>query len=254
MNLVILCAGYAQRLQGIGNGVPKALLPVRGRPMLDHVLEKMGTHPALKTVSVITNAAHFSAFEDWMATSPEVKRLHIPLAVLNDGSLSCEDKLGAIGDLGWAIQEANLEQNDLAVVAGDTLFSSSQQQFIEKSLGKPCTIGTFDTRDVEVVKRIASITTATDGRILHFEEKPKSPRSTVGGIALYCFRSDCLPLIRQYLAEGNNPDQAGHLIAWLSKRVKTYGIPIDGDWIDIGSPDSYRFAESNGQSGESNRL
>lgn len=242
MNLIVLCAGYAQRLQGIGNGIPKALLPVRGRPMLDHVLEKTATHPKLQSVQVVTNAAHFSFFSRWKEDSQALQALSLPIHLLNNGSLTIADKLGAIGDLGWAIQAARLEGSDLAVVAGDTLFSKSQVGFFDRSSGKPCTIGTIDTGDIEKVKKIASITTAPDWRITAFEEKPKRPQSTIGGIALYYFRADSLPLIRQYLAEGNNPDQAGHLIAWLSTRVESYGIPVEGDWIDIGAPDSYQAA------------
>jgi glucose-1-phosphate thymidylyltransferase len=57
------------------------------------------------------------------------------------------------------------------------------------------------------------------------------------------FRADTLPLIDQYLDEGNNPDQAGHLIAWLVDRVEVYGIPVSGDWIDVRTPETYQQAQ-----------
>ena len=96
--------------------------------------------------------------------------------------------------------------------------------------------------------------TGMDGQIVHFVEKPKDPESTVGGIALYYFRSDCLPLVGQYLAEGNNPDQAGHLIAWLVQRVDVHGIPVEGEWIDIGTPQAYHSANCKPPDTRPNRL
>ena len=250
MNLIILCAGYAERLQGIGNGLPKALLPVRGAPMLDHVISQTATHTALKSINIVTNAVHFNAFEHWLSESGRIASLPASLPVslpvstklFNDGSSSPEEKLGAIGDLAWTIKAGRLQDDDLIVVAGDTLFSSSQEGFIDRSMSKPCTIGTFDTGDLNTVKKIASVETASDGRIIHFEEKPERPRTTIGGIALYYFRADCLPMVDQYIAEGNNPDQAGHLIGWLADRANVYGIPIEGDWIDIGTPEAYHSA------------
>jgi len=37
------------------------------------------------------------------------------------------------------------------------------------------------------------------------------------------------------LAEGNSPDQPGHFVAWLHKRVPVYGYRFDGGWYDIGN-------------------
>ncbi|MCB1098204.1 MAG: NTP transferase domain-containing protein [Verrucomicrobiae bacterium] len=253
MNLLILCAGYAQRLQGLTGDFPKALLPVAGKPVLDTVLRYTAKHPALKSVFIVTNASHFEVFNTWL-DSPEREPLKIPVKLLNDGSTCAGNKLGAIGDLAWSIGAAAIDGDDLVVVAGDTLFSTSQEEFITRSIGKPCTTGTFDTGNVEAVKGIASVITAPNGQIVHFEEKPIKPESTVGGIALYYFQTDTLPLIEQYLAEGNNPDQAGHLIRWLTDRTEVYGIAISGHWIDIGTPESYQLAQIDKRRAESNQL
>ena len=244
VNLLILCAGYAQRMLGVGNGIPKALLSVRGAPMLDHVLSRTADYPTLQTVTVVTNAAHHEQFKEWQKNSARCRNSQVPVKLLNDGSTSAVDKLGAIGDLSFAIGAGRLLDDDLVVVAGDTLFSASQSGFIGRSRGKPCTIGTFDTGSLDAVKKIASLSTDNEGRITDFEEKPQRPTSTVGGVALYYFRRDTIQLIDQYMVEGNNPDQAGHLIAWLTQRIAVYGIPIEGDWLDIGTPEAYSLAHS----------
>ena len=79
--------------------------------------------------------------------------------------------------------------------------------------------------------------------ITAFEEKPQHPTGTLTAIALYSYSRDTLSLIRRYIAEGNNPDQPGRLVAWLHTRVPCKSYRIDGDWLDIGSPESYAQAQ-----------
>src|SRR6266571_8194761 len=67
-----------------------------------------------------------------------------------------------------------------------------------------------------------AITIDGEGRIVFFEEKPKNPTSTLTGIALYHYPRSTLPLIEQYIAEGNNPDQPGRLVQWLYPRLPVY--------------------------------
>jgi glucose-1-phosphate thymidylyltransferase len=81
------------------------------------------------------------------------------------------------------------------------------------------------------------------GRITFFEEKPANPRSTLTGIALYFYPGSTLPLIPQYLADGNNPDQPGRLVQWLYPRTPVYTWRVPGLWFDIGSRDQLAEAD-----------
>src|SRR5438477_197266 len=83
---------------------------------------------------------------------------------------------------------------------------------------------------------------AAVGRITFFEEKPKNPTSTVTGIALYFYPRSSLSLIKQYIAEGNNPDQPGRLIQWLYPRMPVYTWMVPGLWFDIGSKETLEEA------------
>ena len=107
-------------------------------------------------------------------------------------------------------------EDDIIVVAGDNLFSKPLTDF-----GRYCreknapVLAVYDVGDLEQVKKYNSISVDGDGRITFFEEKPKNPTSTLTGIALYYYPKSTLPLIKQYIAEGNNPDQPGRLVQWL---------------------------------------
>ena len=56
---------------------------------------------------------------------------------------------------------------------------------------------------------------------------------------LYLYRADTLPLVKQYLAEGNSPDAPGHFPAWLYRRKPVHAFLFPGECVDIGTPQAY---------------
>ena len=109
MKALVLAAGYATRLYPLTLDRPKALLEVGGRPMLDHVLDRLEAMGVDETI-VVTNAKFTPHFEEW-ATGKEHVR------IVNDGTTSNDDRLGAIGDTGFVLDQTGLD-DDLVVVAG----------------------------------------------------------------------------------------------------------------------------------------
>jgi glucose-1-phosphate thymidylyltransferase len=104
------------------------------------------------------------------------------------------------------------------------------------------TLGLYDVGDLELIKKYASVVLDDKGRIVHFEEKPPQPKTTLSAMCLYYYPKDVLPMIHQYLGEGNNPDQPGRLVQWLHTRHEVYGYQIKGRWLDIGGHESYELA------------
>jgi len=96
--------------------------------------------------------------------------------------------------------------------------------------------------NLEEIKKFNAITFDAAGKITFFEEKPKQPKSTTTGIALYYYPRATLPMIRQYIAEGNNPDQPGRLVQWFYTRTPVYVWPVPGRWYDIGSMEALEEA------------
>jgi len=222
----------------------KPLLDVAGRPMMDWVVDRCGAIAGLERAVVVSNSRFYEDFSRWHRDYLSRGAADVSSIELLDNGSTCQaDKRGAIGDLWFSIEKCALLDRDLLVVGGDNLFEVPPQGFVDFSTDKPAVIGTYDVGTPDEVKRFASIETDASGRITEFEEKPENPRGTVAGIALYWFNRDALPLIGRYLAEGNNPDQAGHLIAWLCNEVPTFGAPIKGKWFDVGNAESLAEAD-----------
>jgi|SRR5581483_10776652 len=241
MKVIILAAGYATRLYPLTLTRPKPLLPVAGKPMIDHVLDNLAPIAGIDRVFVVTNAKFAAQFQQW-ADAYRAAKTKLDFTVVNDGSTDDKNKLGAIGDLHLVLSREKVD-DDVIVVAGDNLFSERLDGF-----GKFCreqnapVEGVFDVGSLEEVKKYNSISIGPDARITFFEEKPKNPTSTLTGIALYYYPKSVLPLIHQYIAEGNNPDQPGRLIQWLYPRVPVYTWKVPGLWFDIGSKETLEEA------------
>jgi glucose-1-phosphate thymidylyltransferase len=235
---VILAAGYATRLYPLTLDRPKALLPVGGKPMLDHLLEQLERFEGLDEVYVVTNSKFADAFREWAAGHSG-----LPLRILDDGTVDDDSRLGAIGDLDLTIREAELD-DDLLVLAGDNLFSESIAPFPIFALEKAGpALGVYDVGDLDTIRRYSVIELDGDDRVTRLEEKPEQPRSTLAGIALYFYPRSALRLVREYLEDGNNPDQPGRLVQWLYPRTPVYGWRVPGRWFDVGSKETLAEAD-----------
>lgn len=236
MKLLVLGAGYATRLYPLTLDHPKPLLPVGGRPMVDRLLDSLEPI-GFDAVHLVTNARFAGRFRDWAAGTG--------VTVIDDGTTSEEDRLGAIGDIGLVIEREEID-DDLVVVAGDNLFSEPLGDFGRAARARPVPLlAIHDVGDIELIRgRYNSIEVDAHGRITYFEEKPAEPRSTLSGIGLYFYPRITLPLVREYLSGGNNPDQPGRLVEWLYPRVDVYTWPVPGRWFDIGSREQLDEADS----------
>jgi glucose-1-phosphate thymidylyltransferase len=250
MKLLVLAAGYATRLRPLTDNQAKPLLPVRGRPMIDHVLDKFHGCAAIDAVYVVSNSRFAPQFQDWAQTVPtQHPGCGWQVRVFDDGTRSNEDRLGAIGDIHFVLDAAQLD-DDLIVVAGDNLFSQPLSDYVAMAQRQGILIGVYDVGNLEQIKQYNNIALAADAvageaaeRITFFEEKPAQPVSTLTAIALYHYPRRALPLIRKYIAEGNNPDQPGRLVQWLVPRTPCYAYRVGGLWLDIGSKESYEEAQ-----------
>lgn len=241
MKVVILAAGYATRLYPLTLTQPKPLLPVAGKPMIDYVLDNLGAIQDIDHVFVVTNARFAGHFQKW-ADAYQARQTKLAFTVVNDGSTDDSNKLGAIGDLQLVLTRHDV-RDGIVVVAGDNLFSESLGAFGEFCRGKQAPVlGVYDVGSVEQAKKYGVVDVDTTGKIVRFEEKPSQPASTLIGIALYYYPADVVPLIGQYIAEGNNPDQPGRFVQWLYPRLPVYTWTVPGIWYDIGSKETLEEA------------
>jgi len=241
VKLIVLGAGYATRLYPLTLNQPKPLLPVAGKPMLEHVLDNLKSLTTLDHIYIVTNAKFAGHFQQW-ADEYATRHEGAPITIINDQTTDEASRLGAIGDINLVLTQEQID-DDVVVVAGDNLFSQKLEKFGEfcRDSSGPV-LAVYDVGNLEEIKKYNAIEIDEVDRITFFEEKPAQPKSTLTGIALYYYPRSALPLIRQYVEEGNNPDQPGRLVQWLYPRVPFYVWRVPGIWYDVGSKETLEEA------------
>ena len=226
MKALILAAGYATRLRPLTDSIPKMLLPLAERPMLDYLLDRLREVDGLDEIQLVTNARFAEAFRLW---APE------DVIVLDDGTTSNEDRLGAIGDIAFAVERGRLEGEDLLIVAGDNLIGYSLADFVSFWRDKDgSAIAVRRFADRELLRQYGVVELDEDDRVVGLEEKPAEPKSDLAATASYLYVADHLALLPRYLEEGNPPDAPGNFMVWLHTREPVYGYCAAGEWHDIG--------------------
>ena len=239
MKAVILAAGYATRLRPLTDSIAKQLLPVGGRPMLDWVCDRV--EEVATEVHLVTNSRFAASFEKWAGSRDSV-------VVHDDGTVSNEDRLGAIGDIAFVLERTGID-DDLLVIAGDNLFDfglPNMAAFWEmKAKDAPASaVAVYDCGDIELATHYGVVELDGDDRLVGFEEKPSEPASTLVATATYLYHRAHVPLVDRYLADGEPPDQPGRLVSWLYPQEPVYGYRFDGEWYDIGSPEQLLEADN----------
>ena len=226
MKALILAAGYATRLRPLTDDIPKMLLPLAERPMLDYLLDRLYEVDELDEIHLVTNTRFAEAFRDW---APEDVLVH------DDGTTSNDDRLGAIGDIAFAIERGELEGEDLLIVAGDNLIGYSLAEFVAFwRAHEGSAIAVRDLGDRELLRQYGVVELDEDDRVVGLEEKPAEPKSDLAATASYLYLADHLALLPRYVEEGNPLDAPGNFMVWLHTREPVYGYRAEGEWHDIG--------------------
>lgn len=231
MKCILLCAGYATRLFPLTENFPKALLEVGGRAILDYTLDKVNEIEEIDEIYLVTNAKYTPHFKKWAEEKKNIK----PIIVFNDGTSTNDDRLGAIGDINFTIDKANID-DDILVLATDNLFDFKLKDFVEfyKIKNAP-SVCVREEQDIELLKRVGVAILDNENKIIDFTEKPAEPKSKFAVYAEYIYPRNVLPKIKQYLVEGNSADAPGNLVAYMYQQTPTYAYCFEGECYDVGT-------------------
>lgn len=237
MIAIILAAGYGTRLYPLTKNQAKPLLNVCSRPLIDYIIDKLKTVEDCKKIFVVTNDKFFKDFSSWQKRHALCKKIKI----VNDKTKNPEDRLGAVGDIFFTIRHKKIS-DDILVLGGDNFFQESLDGFIEFAENKTLfsVLGAFDIKNKAKARRFGIIKLDKKNKIINFQEKPKTPSSTLAATCLYFFPKEKLSLFKEYNLTHHSKDASGSFIQWLYRREDVYGYVFSKKWFDIGHKDSYK--------------
>lgn len=237
MDLVLLAAGFATRLEPLTLNQPKHLLPVRGGVFVDllmNQLEKVDHKFSHKVI--ITNDKYFDKF------SVFADKIDRGYEVINDGVKSKIKRIGAIGDLFSAVDQANLE-GDLLILAMDYIFIKFDFDHLLKFINKKNASVTIARREsnINILKAGSCLDFTKDGKVTRFQEKPKTPFSSFFGVPYYFVKKGDLALVRNL--PKNLWDNCGQIAKIISDKSSLYAYRCDEEYLHMTTLDDYKLMQ-----------
>ncbi len=237
MDAIILCGGFATRLEPITLFVPKPLLPVGGRPILDYILDSVSSTGADRII-LSTNKKFYDQFKYW-AENKNARGFKKKIEIVVEPTMHHGEKFGAIKGIEYTIKSTKLDE-DLIIVAGDNYYTFALDKAISHfKKSRKVTIALHDIKLLEDAKRFGVVETDGD-RIIGFQEKPQNPKSSLISTGIYVFPRETLGKFSEYLGDGNNTDAPGYFLQWLISNEEIDGVVYRESWYDIGTIETYR--------------
>jgi glucose-1-phosphate thymidylyltransferase len=238
MTCVVLAAGYATRLYPLTENFPKALLDVKGRPILSWLIDDILSTGMVDEYIVVSNGRYADHFRAWAANTP------CPVTVLDNGTLTNETRLGAVRDLWFAVERMD-RPDDILAIAGDNLLNFSLAGFIGYAREKRTScVMRYKEEDIGKLRKGGVISVDTDDRITDMHEKPEQPASHWLAPPFYILTQTDARRLPQAVADGCGTDAPGSYIAWLCRRASVHAMLMPGNRYDIGDLHSYERVKS----------
>lgn len=240
MKAIILAAGYSKGLHTLAKDLSTALLPIRGRPAIEFLLEKILVIPSVEEIFIVVNERCFLSFQAWLDDYVH----QVPIRLINNGLRSHKGSLGAASDLAMAVEKGHID-DDIIIAGADNMFSFSLADFMRHAFSKKSSplIAVYGAHTKQKLKRYGIVKVDESRRVVDFCEKPlRRNGSNLISACLYFLPKEKLPTIRQFLSINTNGCAIGDYIKWLSQNDAVFTFEGKGDWFDIGDDDSYAEA------------
>ena len=218
MQALILVGGEGTRLRPLTDSVPKAVMPLAGRPFLSYMIDWLGRHG----VDEVVLACGFKADQVREVLgeggTPRLRYVEEP------------EPRGTAGAIKFASEELS---GRFLALNGDVLTDldlTALMSFHEQR-GSRATLGLYPVQDATgygLVRR------SEDGAVLEFLEKPEQPGAGEINAGTYVLEHAVLDLIPDGEMVSIERDVFPRMIG-----EGLYGLPLDGYWMDIGTPDRY---------------
>jgi NDP-sugar pyrophosphorylase family protein len=228
---VVLAAGRGTRMGSLTADLPKPMLPVGGRPMLEHVLQ--GLHTAGIKQFLLVVGYRREVIENHFRTSPFAIEYRLQERVDGTGSAA-------------RLARDFIRHEPFLLTFGDILVEPSAYTRCMDEL-RDSTAAVLGVKDVDDPWRGAAVYADGDGRITRVIEKPPQGTSTTrwGSAGLYTMR----PLAFRYLDKLQPSERGEYELTSIFEVMLQDGLelrigPVEGEWRDLGSPQELAAANA----------
>ncbi|WP_137719650.1 sugar phosphate nucleotidyltransferase [Methylobacillus flagellatus] len=234
MKAMILGAGKGTRVRPITHDIPKPMIPLVRKPVMEYIVALLKQHGVTQ---IMVNTSHLApVIEDYFRDG---EQFGVQMAYSYEGSfvdgVATGCPLGSAGGMKKIQDFSGFFDETFVVVCGDAWIDLDLTEALRIHREKKAIVSII-IREVppEEVFKYGVVKLDDDGRILQFQEKP-APEQAVSNMAntgIYIFEPDVL----DYIPSATEYDIGGQLFPALASAGKAfYGIVLPFQWLDIGN-------------------
>lgn len=227
MKCLILASGFGTRMYPLTLNCAKPLLPYRGKPIIDHIVDKI---PHGIEILVNVNRKFEADFYAWQ------KKQTRQVTICVEDVYTEKDRLGAVSALNYWIQQKDIRE-DLLLFGSDNYFEFDMQKYMAAFNRQNLLVAVYNVGDPSRATQYG-VVRVEDGRIVELEEKPAHPKSSLVATACYIIPTRVFPFISDFCS-GQRRDNLGSFIAYLIERDTVQAFPFSETWLDIGNLEIY---------------
>jgi len=249
MKAMILAAGKGTRVRPLTNEMPKPMIPIIGKPVMEYLIEELARHGFDE---IMVNVSHLpEKIENYFGNG---ERLGVEIGYsfeghIEDGEIQSE-AVGSAGGLKRVQEFGGFFDDTFLVVCGDALIDLDLTKAVREhwkrgAMASICTLAV----EPEEVSDYGVVVSDKNGQITSFQEKPSVDEALSNKVntGIYIFEPEVLNLI----PEGETYDIGSDLFPKIVEMgVKFHAIDIPFNWIDIGRISDYWEANQKIMNGE----
>lgn len=229
MKAMIMAAGVGSRLMPMTSDIPKPMIPVANRPLMENTVQLLSQYGIKEVIANLYY--HGDIIRDYFndGRSWGVNLLYSPEKELLGTA-------GGVRKCDWFLDETFL------VISGDALTDIDLGRLLAEH--RRCgALATIALKPVDEVEQFGVVITDQADRIVQFQEKPRPEEalSRTANTGIYIFEPEIFKMIPQ----GEFYDFGKQLFPHLVKTAAPfYGISIGEYWCDVGNIKTYRLANA----------
>jgi len=237
MKAIVLAAGFGTRLRPLTDNTAKPLIDVAGRPIIDHIIDKIEQLSDVDEIVVVCNERFHADFQVWQAAL----KCSVPIRLINDGTTCNDDRRGAVGDIAYALDHTDGDP-DVLVIGGDNIFAFDLQPLLDSYNRHGNSIVIRDVKSPDLARLYATVELTPKGRVTAMVEKPENPATTLASLCIYAYGKSIRQRVREYAESGHGMDTTGEFASWMCTVEPVFGCALEGTWFDIGDMESLENA------------
>ena len=238
MKAMILAAGKGTRVRPITHTIPKPMIPILQKPVMEFLLELLREHGFTE---IMVNVSHLA--EEIENYFRDGQRFGVEIAYSFEGRIEDGELIGdALGSAGGLKKIQNFQRffdDTFVVLCGDALIDLDLTEAVRRHKAKGAMASLITMRvPKDQVSSYGVVVTDDDGRVRYFQEKPAidEAASNMINTGIYIFEPEVLDFV-----PSDQPFDIGSDL--FPKLVEAgadfYALPMEFEWVDIGKVPDY---------------